>query len=196
MHCINHLMDKPTSKMIVIAVYFPPIVSRTSYERYLWWCFVWNVNAAIDSYSYSSSLLRLSIFEKASSRIHLQARMKLCEWLSLERKSIFLISHGAYLLYRKHQIVYEQLHYRKECLTPILKLNSTAVCKIVSVPFNGNIKYRECKSRLRRMDDSDNGYLRKTHFFLSRRLRVLIHFVDLVVMYSDFLTKPPSHVCP
>lgn len=132
-HCINHLMDKPTSKMIVIAAYFLPIVYLSS--RYLWWCSVWNVNAfAIDSYSYLSPLLHRPIFVKTLPRIH-RIWTKLCECLSLERKSISLIFRAAYTFSRTPIGVYEQFHYRKECPTPISKLNSTAVCKIRQCAF-------------------------------------------------------------
>jgi len=130
-NCINHFVDKPTSKIIVIAVYF--FADRISHIlRDLWWYYVWNVNAAIDSYSYSSPLQCRPIFVKAPPH---RVWTKLCEWLSPERKSISLISRAAYTFSRAPIRVYEQFHYRKECPTPISKLNSTAVCKICQCTF-------------------------------------------------------------
>lgn len=95
---------------------------------------------SIDSYSCLSPLLRRLIFVMTLPRV--RRVRKLCEWLSLERKSISLISRAAYTFSRTPIRVYEQFHYRKDCPTPISKLNSTTVCKIRQCAFNGNIKYR------------------------------------------------------
>lgn len=143
---------------------------------------------SIDSYSCLSPLLRRPIFVTTLPRVR-RVRTKLCEWLSLERKSISLISRAAYTFSRTPIRVYEQFHYRKECPTPISKLNSTTVSvKSVSALLTV-ILNTEHKSRLRHTNDSDS-YLRKMHFFLSRRSRVLIHSVNLVLRFPNETAEP------